>query len=184
LFCILVFRSRGTQKSYFVPILFKLAADSLATRAPAIHSKTLGNQGMKKTLCAGVCALAMIGLLPNISAATASERAAYGAEQGMASIDVGRIKSVLHLTSQQERYWPPVESALRDIARRQASAEPAGLVRRISRRVVSLVLDSAAIRRLAVAARPLIGVLDDQQKQSALGMAHQMGLGPVLAALN
>ena len=140
---------------------------------------------MKKALCAGVCALAITGLLPNFAAAAASERANFHSEQGVASIDVGRIKSMLRLTAEQARFWPPVESALRDIARRQSSqSEQAGFVRRISHRVVSLVLDSAAIQRLAVAARPLIRVLDDQQKQSALGMAHEMGLGPVLAALN
>lgn len=132
------------------------------------------------TFCAGALALAMTGLLPNF--AIASEPAAL-VEQSLASIDVGRIKSVLRLTIEQERYWPPVEAALRDIARRQAQSDDAGLVRRISRRVVSVVLDSAAIKRLAVAARPLIASLDAQQMNAASGLAAEMGLGPVVAAL-
>lgn len=137
---------------------------------------------MKNTFRAGAVALAIAGLLPAIPAAAAGG-ASVMSEQAMASIDIGRIKSVLKLTPEQEPYWPPVEAALRDVARRQAQSEPAGLVRRISRRVVSVVLDSAAIRRLAVAARPLIAKLDAQQMQAASGLAAEMGLGPVVAAL-
>jgi len=51
--------------------------------------------------------------------------------------------------------------------------------------VVSIVLNSAAVERLAVAARPLIVRLDDGQKQAAGQLAQEMGLGPVvMAALN
>lgn len=132
---------------------------------------------MKKILCAGVCALAITGFMSTrpAKASDYSDRAA--------SIDVGRIKNVLRLTAEQEPYWPPVEAALRNLARRQAPAEQAGLVKRISRRVVSVVLDSAAIQRLAVAVRPLISRLDSQQMQAANGLVHEMGLGPVVAAL-
>lgn len=135
---------------------------------------------MNKILCASLCALAItfsVSTLP----AKASDNAGYAAQS--ASIDLGRIKSVLRLTAEQERYWPPVEAALRDIARRQVQEKPAGLMRRISNRVVSVVLDSAAVQRLAVAARPLIARLDGQQMQAASGLAHEMGLGPVVAAL-
>jgi len=54
-------------------------------------------------------------------------------------------------------------------------------MRRVSRRMVSIVLNSTAVERLVVAARPLIAVLNDEQKRAACGMAQQMGLGPVLA---
>jgi len=74
---------------------------------------------------------------------------------------------------------------LHDIARHQTHDASEGLVRRISNRVVSIVLTSAAIERLAVAARPLIAVLNDEQKQNARALAQEMGLGPVvMAALN
>jgi len=75
-------------------------------------------------------------------------------------------------------------AALRGIARHQAQGAQGGLVHRISHRVVSIVLNGNAIRRLAVAARPLIATLRDDQKQSAMMLAQEMGLGPVLAALN
>jgi hypothetical protein len=139
---------------------------------------------MKKALCAGVLALAMTGLLPMLPA-TASDTGMY-AEQGMAaSINVARIKSVLHLRADQERYWPAVEAALKAVARRQQQpqAEQGGIVHRISHRVVSVVLDNAAVARLAAAARPLIAVLDQEQMQAASGLANEMGLGPVVAAL-
>jgi hypothetical protein len=137
---------------------------------------------MKKILCAGAFALAMAGLLPGMPA-RASE---FAAEQGpQASIDIPRIKSVLKLSPDQVRYWAPVEGALRDLARHQAHDESEGLVRRVSHRAISIVLTSAAIERLAVAARPLIAVLSDEQKQNARGLAQEMGLGPVvMAALN
>ena len=138
---------------------------------------------MKKTLCAGVFALAMVGLLSNIPASQANDvAAATEPSQSAASINVARIKSVLKLTVEQERYWPPVEAALHNVARQQAQAEPAGFVRRISRRVVSIVLNSAAVERLAVAARPLIAKLDQEQMRAASGLAQEMGLGPVVMA--
>jgi hypothetical protein len=139
---------------------------------------------MKKIIFAGVLALAALGMLPETSTTFAAELEGIAAPKTAAAVDIARVKRVLMLTPEQEAYWPPVEAALRALARRQAAAEPTGLVRRISHRVVSIVLDSAAIRRLAVAARPLIATLRDDQKQMALGLAQEMGLGPVLAALN
>jgi hypothetical protein len=72
---------------------------------------------------------------------------------------------------------------LRGVAREQQTSS-GGLIRRISQRVVSVVLTGAAIKRLAVAARPLIERLDDDQKFAAAQLAEEMGLGPVVAALN
>jgi hypothetical protein len=139
---------------------------------------------MKKVLFAGVLALATTGLFSINSTALARELSGASLDQEAAAVDIARVKRVLHLTPDQERLWPPVETALRDISRRQTQAEPGGVVQRISHRVVSIVLDGAAVRRLAVAARPLIAVLRDDQKQDALALAQEMGLAPVLAALN
>jgi hypothetical protein len=44
------------------------------------------------------------------------------------------------------------------------------------------VLNSAAVERLAVAARPLVAMLNDEQMHSASGLAQEMGLGPVVLA--
>ncbi|MBI2715540.1 MAG: hypothetical protein HYX37_13985 [Rhizobiales bacterium] len=140
---------------------------------------------MKITVCASIFALATVGLLPATPAAFANEfsYASTQRAQTAASIDVGRIRSTLRLTSQQEPLWTPVEAALRHIARQQqAHAEPAGFIRRISNRVVQIVLTSAAVERLAVAARPLVAVLNDEQKRAASGLAQEMGLGAVVVA--
>jgi hypothetical protein len=139
---------------------------------------------MKKKVFAGVLALATASMLLITDSSYADELNGVVAPQEMAAIDIARVKRVLQLTPEQEAYWPPVEAALRDIARRQGQAEPAGMVRKISQRVVSIALDSAAVARMARVARPLIERLRDDQKQGAMALAQEMGLGPVLAALN
>jgi hypothetical protein len=140
---------------------------------------------MKTILTAGALALAAAGFLSAPSATWAGELpGAMSTAQPAAAIDIGRIKRKLDLTPEQKAYWPPVEAALRALARRQAGEAPAGRVERIGHGTVWVVLDADAIRRLAVAARPLIAQLSDRQKQVALTMAEEMGLGPVLAAMN
>ena len=137
---------------------------------------------MKKLLCAGAVAFAVAGLLSNAPVSAAEY--GYSAEQAQATaIDIGRIRGALRLTSQQEPLWGPVETALRDIVRQQqAHTEQAGFIRRVSNRVVSIVMTSAAVERLARAARPLIAALDERQKQAANTLAQEMGLGPVVMA--
>jgi len=135
---------------------------------------------MKRIFYAGAIALALTGFLPTLPVQAAD----YGmADSQKTSIDVARIKATLRLTAEQEPYWAPLEAALRDVAKRQASNASDGFVRRISRKVVSIVLDSASVQRLAVAARPLMAKLDSQQMQAAHGLVQEMGLGPVVAAL-
>jgi hypothetical protein len=139
---------------------------------------------MKTVFCAGAFALAaMIGLS---SAARADEFTTASFEQpstAVPSIDIGRIKSALSLTPRQEAHWAPVEAALRNLYRRQSrSSEGAGFVTRISHRAVSYVVTSAAIERLAVAARPLLAMLNDDQKRVAGSLAQEMGLGEVVMA--
>jgi hypothetical protein len=141
---------------------------------------------MKMTVRAGAIALATSALLLNAPLVQAGEFNSVYGEQGQpsASINIARIKSVLKLTAAQEPYWAPVEAALRDLARQQARAESSdGLVHRISHRVVSVVLSSTAVQRLAVAARPLLAKLDEDQMRAAHSLAAEMGLGPVVAAL-
>jgi len=139
---------------------------------------------MRIAVCAGLFALATIGLLSGSSFARADE---FGVHENHAqtttAINVARIKSVLKLTPAQEPYWVPVEAALRELAQRQTSSESGGFVHRVSHRVVSVVLNSAAVQRLAVAARPLIAILDPEQMRAAHSLAQEMGLGPVVAAL-
>jgi hypothetical protein len=140
---------------------------------------------MKMTVCAGAVALAVTGLLSIVPSVRARDLSVESDQAPMsASVDLARIKSALHLTAAQEPYWAPIEATLRELSRRQSHAvEHEGLVHRISHRVVTIVLDSATIRRLVAATRPLVEKLDYQQMQTAHGLAQEMGLGPVVAAL-
>ena len=138
---------------------------------------------MRVTLCAGVIALAALSLLSIVPSARAADMMDSAAAAHTASIDVARIKSALHLTPAQEAHWAPVEAALRDLARRQERDANDGLVRRVSKRVVQVALNSATVHRLAAAARPLVKTFDEQQMRTAHGLAQEMGFGPVVAAL-
>jgi hypothetical protein len=137
---------------------------------------------MRMTVRAGVIALAALSLLSIVPARAADMMDGAAAAQ-TTSIDVARIKSALQLTPAQERHWAPVEAALRELARRQERDANDGLVRRVSKRAVQIALNSATIHRLAAAARPLVKTFDEHQMQTAQGLAQQMGLGPVVAAL-
>jgi hypothetical protein len=135
-------------------------------------------------LFAGALALAaVVTLFDATGVVRASEPGISQAEQST-RINVARVKSALKLRAAQQRYWAPVEAALIRISRQQARKNADGVIRRISRRAVAIVFDSAAIAQLAAAARPLVRVLDDEQKQTALVLAREMGFGWVLAKLN
>lgn len=128
---------------------------------------------MRRALCAITCAALLLGVSPALS------------EQPRA-VDLPHIKAALRITPAQEPYWAPVEAVLRDIAQRHQTEQaqaPAGTVQGIRQRAVVIVLDSAAIARLAQAARPLARVLSDDQKRAAQELARKMGLGHMLADL-
>lgn len=135
---------------------------------------------MKIASFAGALALALLCLLPATQGtARASETTTAGES---VQINIPRIKATLRLNAAQMAFWPPVESALRDLQRgQQRSGE--GLLKRVSNRVTSAVQESATYARLAAAARPLVKALDEEQKMIAMQLVQDMGLGKVLAAL-
>lgn len=97
---------------------------------------------------------------------------------------IARFKSALRLTPDQEKHWPRVESALRDIARNSDQAEGTeqrGMLRRIGSRATEMVLSAAAVKRLVSAAQPLMKTLDVEQKSKAMQLARAMGFGHVAA---
>lgn len=128
---------------------------------------------MRRALCAIACGALLWGTGPARS------------EQARA-VDLPHIKAALRITPAQEPYWAPVEAVLRDIAQRheaQQAQATTGTVQRIRQRAVVIVLDSAAVARLAQAARPLARVLSDEQKRAAQDLARRMGLSHMLADL-
>lgn len=97
---------------------------------------------------------------------------------------IARFKSALRLTPDQEKHWPRVESALREIARNSDQAEGGeqrGMLRRIGSRATEMVLSAAAVKRLVSAAQPLMKTLDETQKSKAIQIARAMGFGSVAA---
>jgi hypothetical protein len=97
---------------------------------------------------------------------------------------ISRLRAVLNLTAEQQRYWAPVESALRSLARQQArQGAGAGLVQRMSDKAKTVAGTAVQLRRLASAAAPLIRVLNDGQKQSAISFIQSAGFGHLASAL-
>ena len=139
---------------------------------------------MIRTIFAAIFALAAFGLAP----ALVPVANAYDSAATQPRIDIPRIKSVLKLTAEQQAYWPAVESALRTLSRHkpvveQPAAQGENLVQRVSNRVYSYAIDATALARIGAAVRPLVKVLDDRQKNDAIALCQEMGLGQVLAAL-
>ena len=96
---------------------------------------------------------------------------------------IARLRAALNLKPEQQRHWAPVESALRALARQQSrDVSGAGLVQRISDKASAMAGTAVKLKRLASAAAPLIRVLDDSQKQSAMSYVHGAGFGHLAAA--
>lgn len=90
---------------------------------------------------------------------------------------IAGIKERLKLSSDQEYYWPAVETALRAVARKLhathqvANAKPA------------IDPDSDEVQQLKSAAMPLLWQLRDDQKDEVRKLARMMGLDRVAAAI-
>jgi hypothetical protein len=92
---------------------------------------------------------------------------------------IAGIKDRLKLSSSQESYWPPVENALRAVARkihagRQANPNAAG---------VPIDPESAEVQQLKSAAMPLLFQLREDQKSEVRSLARIIGLERVAAMI-
>jgi zinc resistance-associated protein len=96
---------------------------------------------------------------------------------------IAALHAGLKLNAEQEKNWPAMESALRDLAKQrsewfearknaQAAADP---VERLSRRADALEQRGAALKKLAAAAGPLYQSLDDAQKHRFTMLARLSG---------
>jgi len=93
---------------------------------------------------------------------------------------IAGIKERLKLSSSQESYWPPVETALRAVARklhaqRQANPNATG--------APQIDPDSDEIQQLKSAAMPLLFQLREDQKEEVRKLARIIGLDKVAAAI-
>jgi hypothetical protein len=94
----------------------------------------------------------------------------------LTSAEIGRLRSALRLTPEQEVNWPPVEAELRVIARQLAASQSTAKRQR-------LALSNESLRRLYWAAGPLIMSLREDQKREVRKLARAMGLEEVAALI-
>ena len=106
----------------------------------------------------------------------------------MADAKIAAVHAGLKLTADQEKLWPPVESAVRDLvkirldraaAREAAAAKPADdqakpdPVARLRKRSENMLASATALKKIADAADPLYKTLDDGQKRRLAMLTHR-----------
>jgi zinc resistance-associated protein len=160
---------------------------------------------MLKTVLAGTTALVIAG--SSLAIAQSGPRADTSRGQpsaadisAMADARVARIKARLRLTAEQEKHWPAVEAAIRDLAQeratrmheRRTAREAAGgaqpdAIERMRRGADAMTTRAASLKKLADATEPLFKSLDDSQKQQlamllrapgAFAMGERHAAGP------
>ena len=97
----------------------------------------------------------------------------------LSDAQIAGIKERLKLSSDQESYWPAVETALRAVARkihatRQADPNATG---------TPIDPDAAEVQQLKSAAMPLLFQLREDQKQEVRTLARLIGLEKVAAQI-
>lgn len=97
----------------------------------------------------------------------------------LSDIQIAGIKERLKLSSAQESYWPPVETALRAVARkihakRQADPNAGGM---------PIDPEAEEVQQLKSAAMPLLFQLREDQKNEVRSLARIIGLEKVAAMI-
>jgi hypothetical protein len=94
------------------------------------------------------------------------------------------IKQRLHLSADQQQYWPQVEAALRaisrHIARIQAATKPG---KDVHAKVPNLDPDSPEVQQLKAAAIPLLMTMREDQKREVRALARLIGLNAVASQI-
>lgn len=134
----------------------------------------------------------------------AGGRGGFTQEDRSALVDarIAGMKAGLKLTAEQEKLWPPVETALRDMARQREEARAArrerwssfresraagkpierDMIADLRARSDRMAAAADGMRKLADAAAPLYATLDEGQKRR-LGALVAMGRGGGMRAM-
>ncbi|MBS7701562.1 MULTISPECIES: Spy/CpxP family protein refolding chaperone [unclassified Chelatococcus] len=96
---------------------------------------------------------------------------------------IAALKTVLDLTSEQQKLWPPVEGAIRSIAsaamargkQRSEAAAPTDFLEVIERIGDAEATRAADLKSFVAAARPLVASLSDAQKNRMPGFLGMVG---------
>jgi len=152
---------------------------------------------MRKVLLAGVAVLAIAGST-GVYAQHSSwfrehmQHMRLSPEDRAAFVDarIAAVHAGLKLTPDQEKLWPPVETAVRDFAKlridranarmkaendqtdQQKAEDP---VARLRERADNMATSAAALKKIADAADPLYKTLDDGQKRRLALLTHRGG---------
>jgi len=97
----------------------------------------------------------------------------------LSDVQIAGIKDRLHLTSDQEYYWPGIEQALRGIARKIQAAR----LSNPNANAGTIDPDSEEVQRLKSAAMPLLFQLREDQKEEVRKLARVIGLEKVASAI-
>ena len=150
---------------------------------------------MKKVFLAGIAALAIAGSTVAYAQnrqwfhehmrISPEDRAAF-ADARIAAVHAG-----LKLTADQEKLWPPVETAVRDFAKLRIdranarmkakedaskdAQKPDDPVAHLRARADNMATTAAALKKIADAADPLYKTLDDGQKRRLAFLTHRGG---------
>ena len=144
---------------------------------------------MRNFWIAGVAALAIAG-----STAVYAQHHRHWGQTRMAPEDraayvdarIAAVRAGLKLNADQEKLWPPVESAVREFAKLRidranarmnapADATPPDPVTRLRERADTMATSAAAMKKIADAADPLYKTLDDGQKRRLAILTHTEG---------
>jgi hypothetical protein len=141
---------------------------------------------MWKTVLAGTTALAIAG--GTLAYAQGPGNGPHGKHWRPSAEDVGaftdaRVAALhagLKLTAEQEKNWPAVESAMRDLgkirserlAARASAEKPKDPIERLSLRAERMESRGAALKKVADAAAPLYQSLDEAQKHRFMVLAR------------
>jgi len=154
----LIHRGRPMNKIIFVLALGALVAGSVVSN-PVLAQEQAHNEQMRWR-------------------PSAADRLAF------ANARIAALHAGLALNADQEKLWPPVEAALRDIAKKRAERFEAMRAQRekaggkldpmfdLHRRAESMVQRGSDLKRLADAAQPLYDKLDDAQKNRLQILLH------------
>ena len=154
-----------------------------------------------KTALSAIAVAAALTLTPTLSGSFAvaddsaqrGEHMRFSSEDRAAFVDarIAALKAGLELNAEQEKNWPPLESAMRELAKQRAERFAAWRERRensqndqdanaevnpidrLSRASERLSARAADLQKLAAAAKPLYDSLDDSQKRRFAVLFHR-----------
>ena len=149
---------------------------------------------MKKFAIAGIAALAIAGSTAVYAQHRPwfHEHARISPEDRAAFADakIAAVHAGLKLNPDQEKLWPPVETAVRDFAKQRidranarmnaprddaADAQKPDPVARLRQRADTLASTATALKKIADAADPLYKTLDEGQKRRLAILTHMEG---------